>query len=843
PKWYERLGRWARRDPKLAIAASALLATLVVGVVATSLQWKRAESNAAASRELLWEGRREAALRLEQDGKGRAAMAQLLANIGEAEGNGARDDAAHDRLRLGLLEASGVTPIDTIVLAGANPFALAISPDGQRLVVALSDLSLRWYDTATLTEQGRTTLATRRTSDGQRRTPMLLRFVDNDRLRVTLEWYSNFANPTDGDSWLVDLRDSRTLEPPTGFADFADASFSPDGHYAVLRNSRRAPQLWQVQPWKPLSAPGQAEPDFLPWLVDPHGRFALHLGVAMRELTVHAMPTLEVARRLQVSGTVGISAWALSRDGRTLALGDFAGRMFLVDTIDWNVRALPATRGRELTWIAFSEDDAWVAAVGFDGMVQGFDVRTGDALVSGRMQADFAPRRIDISHAQRLLLVAGAGHVALWRLPIEGARSVPGQRIGLESAPHGLAGPFSTAWSLDTGLLATAGMDGQVRLYRLPETPLQAATGSRQMPDGPVGPNPRVVDTEWNHLRTVSTRDGAAGPWRSIEQPPGLAAVLADGTVAATIGPTLQAFDAATLAPRGAPIDLPASPQRMLASPDGARVVLTFGAHGSEGPQEILRVFDLGAPRALPGEARVPGPVLQLAWSADGTRVLAVGPPEGATTLFAVDGLRELARYENDPFEPVQGAAHAPTGGAVWMVTRTSDPRFGGDALLHWQPGSDAEPASMPLPKTRPLDLVATRAGVFVTGIDRDWWLQAGAKAPRPVARRSGEEALAAVAASADGRLIARAFRREVQLHDGLTGEPIGLPMRTGAQALDFIDQIGFTGDGRQVLARTMFGRWAAWSIGAETRSVSDLSRQLARASLDHEDQGALRVP
>jgi hypothetical protein len=843
PRWPERLRRWALRDPKLAIAASAMLATLVVGVVTSSLQWRRAESNAAASRELLWEGRREAALRLERDGQGRAAMAQLLANIDEGERHGADEGAALDRLRLGLLEAGGVAPIDAMALDGANPFSLAISPDGRRLAIAFADLSLRWYDTATLAEQGRASLADRRTSDGQRRTPMLLRFVGNDRLRVTLEWYSNLAQPNEGDSWLVDLRDGAITDPPQAFAEFADATYSSDGRLAVLRNTNRQAQLWQVAPWKPLSALDEAEVDFLPMLVDPRGRFVLDLGLAMRQVTVRAVPSLEVQRRFSLGYDVGVSAWALSGDGDTLALGDFEGRLFLVDTRDWNVRALPATRGRELTWIAFSEDDAWVAAVGFDGMVQAFDARSGDVLVSGRMQAEFPPRRLDISRAQRLLVVAGAGQVAMWRLPLAGLRAVPARRIGLEPAPHGLAGPFATAWSFATGLLATAGMDGQVRLYRMPASPLLAATNARQRMEGPIPGAARLVDTEWNHVRTIGADGGDASPWRALAQPPGFATVLGGGRLVATIGPTLQVFDAATLAPLGAALPLPSTPQRMLASPDGMRVLLAFAVTEGQGLEERLLAFDVAAARALPGEARVAGPLAHLAWSADGARVLAVGPADGATTVLAADGLGTIARYEHDPFEPVKRAAFAADAAGVWMVTRAADPRFGGDALLHWNPVSADEPAATPLPKTRPLAVHATRAGVFVAGVDRDWWWAAGADAPHPVPRQSNDEPLAAVVASPDGQLVARAYRREVQLHDGRTGEAVGLPLPTGTQALDFIDQVGFADDGRQLRVRTHFNHWVAWSVAAQARPVGGLALQLERAGLEQEDQGALRMP
>jgi WD40 repeat protein len=842
PPWYERLSRWARRDPKLAVAAVAAVSALVVGMVTTSLQWKRAEANAAASRALLWEGRREAALRTEEDGKGLAAMALLLDNIREAEGHGSDDDARRDRLRLGLLASGGATLIDTFALGNSNPFAVELSPDGATLAVAFSDVSVRWYDTASLTERGRVELADRGTSDGQRRPPVLLRFAGPDRLRVTFDWYLNLANPTDGDSWLVDLATARVVEPPPAFADLADVVYSADGKLALLRDKGKHTQAWSVAPWAPLSPLGEATPDFQPWLLDPRGRFALDLGIAMRELSVHALPEHVVSRRLQLPGNVGISAWALSNNGDTLALGDFEGRVFLLDTATWTPRPLPSSRGREITWLAFSEDDAWVATAGFDGAIQAFDVASGDALVSGRMQAGFAPRRLGLSRRERMLVAAGQGRTALWRLPATGPRALPAQRIGFEPAAHALAGPFSVGWSLDSGLLATAGMDGQVRLYRLPRAPLQEAWIARQTAPGDGADSRWLVDVEWNRMRLVSTVDDRRTAWLALPQPPGFAEALLGGRVVATIGTRLHVYATETMQPIGTPIELPGTPQRLLATPDGKRIVLDFGGHGRDGVEARLRAYDLDPLRELPGEVVVPGPLRQVDWSGDGRRLLAVGPSEGETTVLDRD-LERLASFEHDPFEPVQWAAFAASGPDLWLVTRASDPRFGGDALVRWAMNAATEPVALPLPNTQPIGVLATNAGVFVAGVDRDLWWPTGADAPRALPRRATGESLALAVVSPDGRLLAHAFRGEVQIHDAATAEPLGLPLPAGLHALDFIATLAFTADGRYLRARSALGRTLEWPVAAETRPAEALARFLARVSTDSEDQSVLRVP
>ena len=132
----QRLGRWAHREPRVATAIAAAVVALGIGLAATSSEWRRAENSASMSRHLLWQSRREAALRLEQDGNGIEALPQLLANIREQERVGNPAAVALERRRVGMLLGQGATLIDRIVVADANPMAAEISPDGS--VLALS---------------------------------------------------------------------------------------------------------------------------------------------------------------------------------------------------------------------------------------------------------------------------------------------------------------------------------------------------------------------------------------------------------------------------------------------------------------------------------------------------------------------------------------------------------------------------------------------------------------------------------------------------------------------------------------------------------------------------------
>lgn len=837
----QRMWRWARREPRVAAGLGFAALSLVAGVIATSVQWSRAEANASTASQRLWETRRETAMRASVDGNGHDALPRLLANIEELERDGDHAAALLDRRRFGMLAQQGAQLIDSIAVADANPLAVELNADGSVLAIAYNDQSVRWYDTATLSERGRVSLQGRLASDGRPPVPMLLRFAGDSLLRVTLHWYDNFTSPSDGDSWLIDLPRKAVVEPPAAFADFADANFSADGGLALLRNHRKQVQLWQVSPWQPRSPlldPGaRASIDYVSWQLGP--RVVALLPVGMHELVLFRMPQLLPAGGFALPNHVGVSAWNQSHDGRWIALGNFDGQLFLYDIEGRRLHILPTARGREITWVEFSSDDAWLAASSHDGTAYAFDVASGEPLVAGQMRHDFVLHRVGIDRRQRLLVAAGEGRVGLWRIPQPGPRASAAQRIGLGPAPHGHSGPYPASWSFRSGLLASAGIDGQVRLWRLPSPVSLPARAPRQIADGIEFDGRHVVDVEWNRLRLHATAGAASTPWLTLPQPPGFAELVDGGrTLLVTIGPSLRIYDAPALRLRFPPIALPASPQRLLAAPDGTRVLLSFGGHGSQGFEDHLRQYDLRRGVALAGDASLPGPLRQLAYAADATRLLAVGPTEAATDVLAGRDLARIAQYPHDAFQPVTWAAFAPGGHGLLLATRAPDARLGSDVLLRWDPDTDQVRSERSLGAAEPLSVLAYGANAYVTGVGADL-LFAGDGAARNSQRYTGSEATAVAALSPDARIVAHAFRREVQLVDAHNGAAIGPPLQADMNAIDVLQQLAFAPDGRHLLGRSLHGQWLLWPIAPDLRPATQLSKQLAYTADqdDHPDR------
>ncbi|MBS0192900.1 MAG: protein kinase [Proteobacteria bacterium] len=846
----QRVARWAKRDPRLAWALAVSLLTLIVGLLATSFQWQRAETSAKTSRGLLWDSRREAALSLERGGDGFAALSKLLANLVEEEHAGAQAAATLDRRHMGMLQAQGAQLIDRIAIADANPLATAISPDGTLLALAFNDQSVRWYDTATLTERGRVSLRDVGSSDGENRAVSLLRFVDDHRLRATLQWYGNWTNPSNGDTWLIDLDHARRIDPPPAFADFASAAYSADGDYALLIDHQHGMQFWRTNPWRPDSdrfTNANTDGQFYPWLIDPAHGVAAYLTQSLRQLELYDLPDIRSRHTITFPGNAGISAWALSRDGRTLALGDFEGRSFLLDTRTRALRLLPRPRGREITWMAFSEDDAWVAIASFDGAVDAYDVASGDPLVAGRMQQDFNVRRVAISHAQQMLVAAGDGRVALWRLPLPGPRAIPAQRIALAPAAHGQAGQYAIDWSLATGLLASTGTDGQIRLWRLPAPLVLPGLAARQRPDRLDFDGQHLLQAAWNRVRLIAPDGHGLSPWLELPQPPGFALPLDAGReLLVTTGPQLRGYDSATRKPLFAPVALPDSPERLLVSPDDSRVLLSFGASSDHGFVEHMQLYDARHGQRLRADARSVGPYGRLAFSRDGSRLLAIGPPSAQTEVFDGKDLHRIGALPNDPYQPVQWGDFD-ADGSVWLVTRAGDTRLGSDVLIHWDPASHRVLSKQSVAQAAPLGVLPTKAGVFVFGSHQD--VLATPQGVRPLGATGVDmtalstDATAQAVASPDGRLVARAFRNEVRVYDAATGAQIGLPQHADIAAMDVIVQLAFSADADRLLALTQFGHWVLWPIPPEVRKADAIAAALAHLDPGNESQQVVNAP
>ncbi len=824
----ERLWRLARREPRLSASVALLLLSLLAGLAGTTLQSQRAQRSEQRSSSLLWEGRREAVVQMERGGRGLEALPRLTLNIAEQELAGL--DPAGDRLHAGLLLSSAPVPVEDVTIDDAAPLASALSPEGRTLALAFNDYSVRWYDTATMAERGRLGAQDVPVFIDVEQLPMLLRFAGEDRLIVTMDWMRHNATPPNLDSHLVDLGRGAWVEPPAG-REIASMAFSGDATHAVLMDRGFRAELWQVEPWRRIASLGGSL----------EGGQEVYVGADLRYVVslFNVSSTLFWAERdgatwregdpQFVATARGVLAMTGSGDGRTLAFGDDGGGVFLIDVATREVRRLPTPAGGRVTWVAFSEDDSWLAAGNADGTACAFDVRSGQPLAAGVMQDDFPVQQVGISRRQRLLIAAGAGRIALWRLPAPGPDAQAAERLPAGPTPDAAAEPYSVSWSLQAGLLATAGRDGRIRLWRMPRPAWLEAETPRLLAERLHFDGRHLVDVAWNRIRVLAL-DGRATNWLELEQPPGFAELVDGGRrVVVSVGRELRVLDASNLKPAIAALALPDSPMHLELDPSGRLALVGLPGSDASGFTETLRLYDLESGRRLPGEAVVGGPLRRMLLSDDRRRVLATGEVDDATTVFDADGLEVIGTFRHEASLPVLWSEFARGSDAIWLAIRgEGDELAAADSVVLWDPATDAWREERAIAGARPFALIDTGVAPFVVG----WkWVAFDPQGSRSRVHAVGATSppLAATALSPDGRLFAHATGNAVQLYSALDGAAIGSPLRASVPAS--IARLAFAPDGRGLLGRTLKRSWVWWRIEPDARPVASLASAAARLS------------
>jgi WD40 repeat protein len=857
----QRVWRWAKRQPYLAALGLLFTISMLAGIVGVSAQWRRAEGNAARaaasaeeakaneaiSSQRLWEGRREAALRQQEDGKGFEALPALIANIEEQEKAGKADMSMIERREIGMILSQGVTLIDRMIVPDAPPLAAELSPDGRILALGLGDVTVRWYDSKSMAELGRVDLRALPTSSGEELAPKWLRFIDGRHLLVSMDWPDYFPSPNGRDTYLIDLEHARAVEPPAEFDGFTDAVYSSDGGYALLFNRSNELQAWRVDPWRPLSRKISMPSGADSWWVGRNGRFAAYTaGSPATHLKFYDLHDMSTPKHdLTLPGT-SVSAWAEDDHGSTFAVGDNAGYVYLVDPQKSALRQLPTPAGSQVNWISFSDDGAWLAAVRRDGAIFAFDAASGRPLNSGQMREDIDLRQVAISHRDRLLVASGFGESALWRFPLPGPQGQEAHRLISRPTASTRAGTHAAGAALAHNLLLTANRDGEVRLWRIPPPqglPMKASTAATSRSDNFYFDGEHVVDVEYSHLRVVSTRDGTATEWTQLPQPVGYAELVDRGrTLIATAGPMLFVFDATSMQPRLPAIALPANPQGLAAGPDADFAVFAFGHNSNSGFEEELVSYDLKTGRRR-GEATVPGPVRKLQLSDDGRRLVSVGPPRGATEVFDPLTLGRLGAYPHDPDHPVLWADFLPESSQLWLLLRnTEDSDVPDGDLLRWEPATNTAIEKRRVAGVMPVGVFAATGKPVLATNDR-LLLDVGSPDMRESARMHGSEVSTVFAHSHDRRLIAHAYSREVRVYDASTLAPIGPPLQTGTHAIDGILRLAFSPDDGYILAQTGTGVLALWRVGQDNRALAAIRNDAELLSTEPSSAHVLQMP
>jgi len=849
----QRLLRWARREPKLASAIMLGAVALLVGSLATTLQWRRAEANAATSREQTWNVRGNGAWEAVRDKRPFDAMPALLANLREREVQGDAAGVALERMRLGTLRQSNVRWIDAIGV-GAPGITVALNREGTLLAVSSGAGMLRLFDVRTHRELWRidTRDATYFWHNQNDSFIFRIRFTrDGRHLVAEHSEPSIVTRPSGQDNILVDVTDGRImLPPPQRFADFRDATYSEDGRFALLRNRHNETQLFRVDGWQAISERHAFDTGFPMWLIGHGARFvALSMTNRVELLDPRTLAARQVIRTAVTSRQV--QSWAAQPNGDLLALGAKDGAVRLLDTRDGSMRELRPAPYAAVEWLSFSPDGRWLAAAAGDrGFVWDVASGSGGALPAGRNDAS----RIEVDADTGTVLVVHPPEATLWQLPadVDGTADLR-QRIAaaeplVPQLPIGSASENHAATMAPAARLAASiDIDGELRLWRWRSEPILQGRAAPQIAAQLHFDGHHVAVVDGRVVRVVDV-DGERPASPEFVHPQSVSqAVLApdDRSLVTVSGREIRVFDWRAGRPRYPPIILADSPLRIAVSPGADWLLASTGGYRGGRFHELLSSYDLrsGKPRAT--RIAVPGPLGGLRFSPDGRlfvhwrygelsvrdtatlrtvgRDLRIGPDVAAALrrVFASGWHPEAAGKDELSGTKVTDAAIDADRTRLSVLTTLS--AFADAQLLQFDLRDGYRLSTRDFGKRQPLGLLARGTGhasVVWTSLGPYRFDSVGGE--HPLQHLPGE-LLSAQAISRDGRLLASVSRQGITVTDLDSGEWIAAPMTASLPPNDAIVQLAFAPDSASMLARSHHGRWLWWPLSREPDSVATL--------------------
>ncbi len=655
--------KWFRRNRIFALTASVAALVLLGASVAYVIGVSKArDAEAESARKAVHEANRAVAsarvarLRLAESLVAQGDAYRVARRWSDAKrlyedalGKFRKEGAPTLKADLALQEFYHESPSPLLVIRG-NPggglHALAVSPDGRRLLSGSEGGTLRLLETSTGRE--------------------LLRLEGGPRI------------------WSV--------------------AFTPDGRRAVSAGDDGALKLWDLEAGKCAGAYLGHEGAVLAVAVSPDGLNVLSGGL---DGTLRSWDLERGLRRWERRDRIGLRGLAVTPDGRRVLAGREDGKLVLMDLERVERIREFGTHAPRVGGVAISPDGLHALSAGDDGTLKLWDLEAGERAIlrghtgavwhvafsaDGRLAAsagfDDTVRIWDLEKGEELRCLVGHGH------DVYGVAFLPdGRRIVSASydqsirvwdrAPFGgsrvLAGHAShvlhVTLSKDGLLALSAGADGTMILWDVATgRPLRSVrahrgsvTGVEFLPDG-------LKAVSCGADRTVALWDLAS--WRELrrfeghEELPSQVAVSPEGRLAASASEdgVVRIWSLESARDPKMLKDGPCRFYSLAFSPDGRRLIAGGGDRRADGSY-FLRQWEVesgSSPPPIP-IGGVKG-IHSLAFSPDGTRVLvATGQgvpddPGGAPEPLALWNLAtgRVDRSFKGHTAPVMGAAFVP---------------------------------------------------------------------------------------------------------------------------------------------------------------------------------------
>ncbi|WHZ18824.1 MAG: hypothetical protein OJF55_000973 [Rhodanobacteraceae bacterium] len=843
----QRTTRWAKREPKLAAATLLAFGILVAGLIASTSQWRRAETNANTARDNLWSTRAQTAQQALAAGDGFHSLRPLIANLAEMERAGRMGEAKIERERIGTLLANAPQLLELLALPhGEITSSIAISPDGRRFAVATYEYKdeavrrVRQYDLATLRElwsvstEGFTFLG----GGGDFGSPRgnLHYTADGRFLLVSTQEQPVVPAPRTSDMILMDARDGHILWPGKLSEHQADIVYDDALKHALVRfradNSLRWPdsaQFYEVDGWKPVgprhTVATTLAADF--WLPAPDG----HAWLGSRDstnLALYTVPDLKPLWRLSLPQASLIRAWRFSHDGRHIALGSVDGAVRLVDAANGHADEFKTVPGGRLQWLEFSADDRTLAAIDENGQLWTWDVATR------------APRSAPLHLLRNNVFVARIRYAGdtlfgegLGVTDAEFAYATLGPRAMFNNeAVTGVArlhdvSAAGTAFDVSVAAqrLITANNSNLIEIWRLPASPLLDARAAPMQPAVQTFDGVHLVAVDGDTVRVIDAATGAplSPPLRHPE-PVSFADFAPDGHSLVTIaGRTVRVIDPVTWRLRGAPMVLPETPERVAFAQAAPVLVATTAEYQGDDRHDVVHRIDLVHGIVLGKPVRV-DQLQGFQMDAVGRYALVVNlsrkHPTQNLRIALADGAVSCVPKVKD----VWNGTIAADGRNAWFNTMGPN---GQPVLRHWDLDACRELPVAEMANLQSAAVLMTRGdGLIVHRGGNEALIRFDGDGRRTAAVGDAiPGSMYQFALSADDGLAAIATRNAVHLLDARSGQPLSAPLAAPIAGDDAIAGLAFSPDGTRLLARTINQRWLFWNLPRAAAGSADLAR------------------
>jgi WD40 repeat protein len=836
---WQRAERMVRREPRLSALVAMVVVSLLAGLLATTVQWNRADANAANALEHLWTNRTQAAEVALADGDGFRGLRAMVDNLVEMEAAGRDQLAAVERQRIGILLASAPQLLRQVPLqAGASVSSVAISPDGQRFALAahlpggkrffaqfrMADGALEW----TTDNPGRQLTPFREIPHG------LMRYsVDGRHILVGLMQQPVFAAPSHHDMLVLRSADGKLLETPEADARQSDAIWSDDASLALVRfladPSRRFPEtvrVYATEGWRPL---GPERPHAaVQWLFTPDNKGLLGTGDGLSFELLDPV-TFAVRWTLRLGPGLETMAWAFTRDSRWLALGANDGSVHLVEVATGRLHPLPSAPTTTIRWVEFDPDGKTLVAFSDEGLAIVWDLatrrpRTSPIVVGGAPENGRARLTSDV-------LITRVGDDLRWwglppRSPFENVARPGAARL---SSSRGLWG---YAFDLDPQgrRLVLGGRDAMVSIWQWPRSPILRARAAPLASGALQFDGRRVVETTGAEVRVFDIETESSLPWVAVHPEPVRFAEFSAGErwIVTLAGRSLRILDPATGELHGDPLVLPQTPLRVQLALKAQVAVLTTLEYVGDSLEEIVWAVDLDAAQFREQQPRAPGPlqeftvdplgrfvVLSSGWMRQDRVLDQMVPIAAEAPLCTLDAAQEKqngARVAIDDYGRWLWTLHVQPGRQINVrAIALADCTLRADIM---------RPSASAMPEARAIgeQLVVHRLGMdelVVLGLDGS---------ERRIPTLSSLKLMKDFDVSGDGRLVVQATRDAVQVFDLRRGARLSSSLAAPIAGNDAIGDLAIGSDGSRLLARTVQGRWLSWDLGLATAKGTELS-------------------